>query len=116
MKKLIAIVFCAAAISFSGNIYAQQKKGVAKVTHEIKKDAKAVGHEVKKAADTVGDKTAEVAAKGLAKVKDKTYQGKMGPKGETIYIDKDSKYYFVNKEGHKVYVAKTHLKDRPVKK
>jgi hypothetical protein len=31
---------------------------------------------------------------------------------KTIYIDKHSKYYWVDKKGHKVYVSKDELKDK----
>lgn len=56
----------------------------------------------------VGDKTAEIA-----KVVDQTYKDKVGPKGQTIYIDNRSKYYYINTEGKKIYVKKSQLKDKP---
>jgi len=73
--------------------------------------AKTVGHKTGEAARTVGHKTAEVAAKGAATVTDKKYEGKCGPNGETVYINKDSRYFYVNKTGHRVYLKKSELKD-----
>jgi len=73
--------------------------------------AKTVGHKTGEAARTVGHKTAEVAAKGAATVTDKKYEGKCGPMGETVYINKDSKYFYVDKKGHRVYLKKSQLKD-----
>ncbi|WP_183566937.1 hypothetical protein [Mucilaginibacter sp. SP1R1] len=74
-----------------------------------------LGHKIGNTAKKVGHKTSEIAAKGAATVADKKYDGKMGPSGQTIYIDKDSHYFYVNKKGHRVYVKKAHLKDKPVK-
>jgi hypothetical protein len=63
----------------------------------------------------VGNKTAEVASKGASAVADKKYDEKVGPQGQTIYIDKNSYYYYVNKKGHHIYVPKTKLVDKPAK-
>ena len=93
MKKLITIALCA---FLAGAANAQTH-----VKQEVKKDAKAVGN-----------KTAEVSSKVAAKIHDKTYADKQGPGGETIYIDKHSRYYYINDKGHKVYVKKSQLKNK----
>lgn len=67
---------------------------------------------VKKAAVKAGDKTAEVAVKGKSVVVDKVYKDKEGPQGQTIYIDRHSKYYWVDKKGHNVYVTKNKLRTK----
>lgn len=67
----------------------------------VKADAKKVGH-----------KTSEVAAKGAATVTDKRYKDKVGPHGETIYINKHSHYFYVNRLGHRVYLRKSALRDK----
>ncbi len=72
-----------------------------KTTKEVKKDVKAVGN-----------KTAELSSKAAAKITDKTYADKVGPKGQTIYIDKHSRYYWINDKGHKMYVKKWQLKNK----
>lgn len=77
----------------------------------VKRAAKDVGHGVSHAAKDVGHKTSEVASKGESAVVDKRYRGKYGPGGQTIYIDKHSRYYYVNKRGHHVYVSKAHLRN-----
>ena len=66
---------------------------------------------IKKTADKVGRKTSEIAAKGASAIIDKKYEGKCGPGGQTIYIDKHSKYYYVNSKGHHAYLAKGQLKN-----
>lgn len=64
------------------------------------------------AINKAGNKTAELAVKGVAAVGDKEYKGKMAPGGHTVYINKHSKYYYVNRKGAKVYVSKARLKDK----
>ena len=60
------------------------------------------------------NKTSEIASKGKSSVVDEIYKNKMGAEGQSpIFIDHDSKYYFVDKTGKKVYVSKSSLKDKP---
>lgn len=98
MKKIIVIsgFLFLAGLSFSASAQA-----VKKTTHEVKKDAK-----------KVGNKTAEIASKGKSRIADKVYKDKVGPNGETIYIDGHSKYYWIDKKGHKNYILETELKDK----
>jgi len=98
MKKLVGISIVVMLAGFS-SVNAQST--VKKAENAVAKDAQAVGN-----------KTAEVSSKGKSKTLDKTYKDKVGPNGETIYIDKHSKYYWVDKKGHKVYVTKDELKDK----
>lgn len=102
MKSLIKTLLVATAMSVSIAGFAQDKKDTVKINPDpaIKKTAKGVGH-----------KTAELAAKGAAKVVDKTYKGKVGPAGQTIYIDNQSHYYYVNSKGKRIYVLETDLKN-----
>jgi hypothetical protein len=91
MKNLFKVAIMATALFAAVQVNAQT----------VKKDAKKVGH-----------KTSEVAAKGAATVVDKRYRGKSGPGGQTIYIDKYSHYYYVNKLGHRVYLKKSQLRNK----
>lgn len=95
MKNIVKVALLASVISVSGTGYAQS-----------------VGQDVKKTAKKVGNKTAEVASKGASSVVDKKYAGKVGPQGQTIYIDKNSAYYYVNKKGKRVYVKEAELVDK----
>lgn len=99
MKKLACVIICISGLACMS--YAQDRD-----TDHLKKD-------IKKAADTVAQRTREAAAKGTAKLVDKTYADKVGPGGQTIYIDKHAKYYYIDKNGQKVYVKKAQLKDKP---
>jgi len=72
---------------------------------QVKKD-------IDTAATKLGNKTAEVASRGKSAVVDIKYKNKVGPGGETIYIDHSSKYYYIDSKGKKVYVPRTRLKDK----
>jgi hypothetical protein len=96
MKKLLSITALVLALGFSSTVHAQE---------EVKQD-------IKKGAKKVGNKTAEVASKGKAKVTDQVYKDKVGPNGETIYMDNHSKYYWIDKKGHRHYVTEDELKPK----
>ncbi|WP_432708137.1 hypothetical protein [Pedobacter sp.] len=87
--------------------HAQEKRDTLKINPDP---------EIEKAAKKVGNKTAEIAAKGAADVADKVYKDKVGPGGQKIYIDNRSRYFYINDKGRKVYVAKSQLKDKPIRK
>lgn len=107
MKTLIKTMLLALGTSISVGSFAQDKR---KDTVKINPDPK-----IKKAAKKVGNKSAEIAVKGASTIVDKTYKGKAGPKGEIIYIDNKSRYYYVDAKGAKVYLAKSKLKNKAEK-
>ena len=76
-----------------------------------------VGHEgmaqgIDSTAKKIGNKTASVAVKGAKKLTDKTYKGKEGPDGQTVYIDKNDKKYYVDEKGKKVYLTPAQIHDK----
>jgi hypothetical protein len=107
MKKIIGL----SLVIFLGcSSMAMAQSTVHKAGHEVKEGAKKVGHETVKGAKKVGNKTAELASKGKSKIADKTVKDKTGPNGQTIYLDDQSRYYWVDKKGHKQYVTDAELK------
>ena len=96
MKKIIGISLFVLLMGFSSSINAQV--------------VKKTGHAVKTGAKAVGNKTAEVASKGKSRVTDKRYEDKVGPNGETIYIDDHSRYYWIDKKGHRHFITEGHLR------
>jgi len=96
MKNVIKVALLAAGLFVAADTQAQV----------VKKTGKAIS----KTATKVGNKTAEVASKGASAVADQKYDKKVGPQGQTIYIDKNSAYYYVNKKGRHVYVREADLK------
>jgi len=102
MKHLFrAALFIAAIFSFT--------LAKAQTTH---KDS-SFGHKVGVTAKKVGNKTANIAANGAAMVSDRKYEGKSGPDGQAVYINKHSHYYYISKRGHRVYLKKSQLMDKP---
>ncbi|EHQ31117.1 hypothetical protein [Mucilaginibacter paludis] len=95
MKKIKFLIIPALLLSFQ-----------AMAQHQTPSDGK-VGKTINK----IGNKTAEVAVKGASAVGDKKYDSKVGPGGQTIYINKHSRYYYVNGRGKKVYVSKSKLRN-----
>src|SRR5829696_9049732 len=80
MKKILGIVAILFMLGLPVAIHAQDS------TSTVKKTGKAV----KKGAKKVGNKTAEVASKGKAAMTDEKNKDKVGPAGQTIYIDNHS--------------------------
>jgi len=118
MKNVIKVAIMAAGLFIAADTQAQVVKKTGKA---ISKGAKAVGNTAEDGADAVGKgakkgarKTAEVASKGKSAVVDKKYDGKVGPGGQTIYIDKNSAYYYVNKKGKHIYIKEANLVTKPM--
>ena len=112
MKSLFKITLFAAAVLVAAQSRAQTHDDD-NVGHKISKTATKVGHATAKTATAVGDKTAEIAVKGASTIVDKRYDEKRAPGGQTVYINKHSQYYYVNKKGHHVYLKKSQLRDKP---
>lgn len=100
MKKIMVVAATFALLSFGYAAKAQER------------DTSTTGYHVKKDMKKVGNKTANVATNGESKVVDKTYADKVGPNGETIYIDKHDKYYYVDGRGKKTPITKIEMKDK----
>jgi hypothetical protein len=79
----------------------------------VGQDSKAQG--IDSTAKKVGNKTASIAVKGTKKLTDKTYKGKEGPGGQTVFIDKNDKKYYVDEKGKKVYLKDSEIHDKPKK-
>lgn len=99
MKKILSIFLMTFFLGYASTALSQDKD-------------KSVKKEVKKGAKKVGNKTAEVASKGKAKITDQKHKDKVGPNGQTIYIDNHAKYYWVDKKGHRHYVTEAQLKSK----
>ncbi|MEB0248793.1 hypothetical protein QN344_01540, partial [Mucilaginibacter sp. 5B2] len=101
MKNLFKSALLAASLFAASSAFAQTHKDTT-LGQKIGTTAKKGWHATQKAGKAVGNKTAEVASKGAAAVADKKYDEKVAPGGQTIYIDKNSYYYYVNKKGHHI--------------
>ena len=111
MKKRSMIYVAAITLGLFGavSVHAQDSTTVGQ---DLKSAAKKTGKAVGKGAKKVGNKSAELASKGSSAVIDKVYKDKVGPDGQKIFIDNKSKYYWVDKKGHRNYVTEAELKDK----
>ncbi|HYH15465.1 MAG TPA: hypothetical protein VD794_09600 [Flavisolibacter sp.] len=99
MKKLFGIFLMVGGLGLASDVQAQST-------------VKKAGEKIEKGAKKAGNKTAEVASKGKSKVVHTEYEGKVGPNGETVYIDDSSRYYWIDKKGKKHYIQEAQLKDK----
>jgi hypothetical protein len=97
MKSLVKTALFSAAMLFA-------VQGMANTT---KSDTTKVG----KATRKVGHQVSNTAANTASHVVDKKYDEKRGPHGETVYITKHDRYYYINKKGHRVYITKAQMTD-----
>lgn len=111
MKKFITIALSAGLMCLAGSVVAQAKKET-KSGAGIDKTAKQVAHATASTAKKVGNGTASAATKVASKVTDKVSKNKVGPAGQTMYIDNHGKYYYVDYRGKKVYVIEARLKNK----
>jgi hypothetical protein len=114
MKRIFKTALFAAGLFVASNSFAQTHKD-STLGHKVSKGAKKGWKATEKTASKVGNKTAEIASKGASAVADKKFDGKVAPNGETVYIDKNSAYYYVNSKGRHIYIKKTELVEKPIK-
>jgi hypothetical protein len=76
---------------------------------EVERDAERAAEKAERETDDEGNAIREGAANVGAHIKDKVYEGKGGPHGQTVYIDKHSKYYFIGEDGKKVFLTKAQM-------
>lgn len=96
--------------------YRDEKKELEKDTQDAKDDAKSkasnTADDVKKGAQKAGDKVSEGVNDAAAAIKDQKVKDKVGPGGETVYVDNSAKYYYIDNQGDKKYITELQLKDK----
>jgi len=83
-------------------------------TQDAKHETDEAAEEAKESENNVEDQIDEDLGNIKADLKDKIYKNKRGPNNELIYIDSDSKYYYINSKGKKVWITKAEMKDKKV--
>jgi hypothetical protein len=94
---------------------AEMKEEVREEKAEMKEEAREAREEAREEGDNAGNEVSEAAGKVKAAVVDQKFDGKVGPDGQTIYIDNKSRYYYINESGDKVFVNAVQLKNDPDK-
>ncbi len=115
MKKILGITLLAGLLSLTAvaqDTTTNEKSRISKAGSSVKKGSKKAWKGTKKGAKAAGDETAELATKGKAKVTDKKRDEWVGPNNETIYVDDNSKYYWISEKGKRMFVAKEELKKK----
>jgi hypothetical protein len=102
MKNIIKSVLLLGAFLFVIDATAATPQDTTKVTTKVKKGVTKAAHA-----------TAKTTVKAESAVADRVYSGKKGPNGETVYINKHDRCYYVNSRGAKVYVKKSQLRSKP---
>lgn len=64
---------------------------------------------------SLGDKIEEGTKDAAAAITDQKLKDKVGPGGETVYVDEYNKYYYINNAGEKIIITKAQLRDKPKK-
>jgi hypothetical protein len=80
---------------------------------EMKEDAREAEEDAREEAQSAGDKISEGVNDAAAAIADQKLKHKVGPGGETVYLDDNAKYYYINNQSKKVYITKAQLKDKP---
>jgi hypothetical protein len=111
MKVYISLL-AAGVFFFASEASAQTRDKDTSIKQEIRENAKEVGKDIKEGTEKAADKTAEIAVKGASAVTDQVYRDKVGPNGETIYVDEHAQFYWVDNKGKKVFIDKSKLKDK----
>jgi hypothetical protein len=97
--------------------YRDEKQAVKEDAEEAKEDVRRETNEAANAAEekaqSAGDKISEGVNDAAAAIKDEKIKDKVGPGGETVYVNEDGKYYYINNKGNKVFITKLQLEDRP---
>jgi vacuolar-type H+-ATPase subunit H len=91
----------------------EAREEVKEESREARQEAREAEKNIEEGAEKTGDDISEAAGNAASHVKDKVYVDKVGPDGQTIYIDKHSRYYYISNEGKKVFVSRSQLKDKP---
>jgi hypothetical protein len=93
----------------------EAKQEMREEKREMKRDAERIEDDSEDGVDKVGDDISEAAGNVGAEIKDKPYVDKVGPDGQRIYMDRHSKYYYIDDEGKKIFITKAQMKDNPKK-
>ena len=95
------------------------KEEAREANEELKEESREARDEVNEEAEEVeedtqdaGDKIEEGVKDAAAAIADQKLKDKVGPGGETAYVDEHGKYYYISNAGEKVFITKLQLRDK----
>jgi hypothetical protein len=83
-----------------------------KAANEIERETEYTGNDIERTADKVGDGISEGVNDAASAIKDEKLDDKVGPGGETAYMDDEGRFYCINNEGKKVFINVLQLKEK----
>jgi hypothetical protein len=89
------------------------KEEAREAERELNEESDEIEIELEEDTQSVGDKIEEGAKDAAAAIKDRKLKNKVGPGGETAYVDENGKYYYISNAGEKVFITKLQLKNKP---
>ena len=87
----------------------ETEKEIRQEENDVKDNADRTESNLDKKVDKAGNQVSEVAAKVMANIKDQVHEDKVGPNGQTIFIDNHAKYYYIDNAGNQVFVTELQL-------
>ena len=88
------------------------KEDAKEAEEDVERETNEAANDVNREAQSAGDKVSEGVNDAAAAIKDQKVKDKVGPGNETVYLDDNGKYYYINNEGNKVNIMKAQLKDK----
>jgi hypothetical protein len=90
----------------------EAKEELKEESREARDEANEEADDVKEDTQNVGDKIEEGAKDAAAAITDQKLKDKVGPGGETAYVDEHGKYYYINNAGEKVFITRAQLRNK----
>src|SRR3989337_262683 len=88
------------------------KEDAKEAEEDVERETNEAANDVNREAQSAGDKVSEGVNDAAAAIKDQKVKDKVGPGNETVYLDDNGKYYYINNEGNKVNIMEAQLKDK----
>lgn len=82
------------------------------VEDKLERTTEQAAEGIESGATELKEETNEAASKVGAAITDEKLEDKTGPGGQTIYVDEDRSYYWIDEQGNKNYISPVELKDK----
>lgn len=90
----------------------EAKEDIEAESREADEELKEETEEARQETQSAGDKIEEGIKDAAAAITDQKLKNKVGPDGETAYVDENGKCYYINNSGEKVFITEAQLKTK----